>query len=41
MKNAVLWDVAQCRYIINLRFGEHVAYIFRVEEIERARKSVC
>jgi hypothetical protein len=40
MKNAILWDVALCGFIVHRLLEEHVASIFRVEEITRARKSV-
>jgi hypothetical protein len=32
MKNDVFWNVAPCSSCVNLRFGERIASIFRVEK---------
>jgi hypothetical protein len=40
MENAVSWDVAQCEFIINRRFGGTCRLHLQVEEITRVRKSV-
>jgi hypothetical protein len=37
MKNAVLWDVAQCGLIINDVSEERIPSFFRLEEITQAR----
>jgi hypothetical protein len=42
MKNAVLWDVSACGFIKKIDVSkEHVASIFRVEEIMRGRKGIA
>jgi hypothetical protein len=38
MKSIIFWDITPCTPLsVNRRFGEHIASIFRVEEISSAR----